>query len=275
MTYQLTVLLVISAVVIYGFRHVRIRHQSHPALSMKSSDPVSMGKYMSEDKPVFIAGGSSGVGFEVVKKLSSIGVPTKVLVRWPDAQAMLNTLPKVSAVLGDALDEAAVQNCMNGCVAAVTTLGGAPPEGQGQRVDYLGNSNVVEQAGILGVERIILVTSVGCGPTQGAIPSETYRSLEIPLEEKSKAERDLKTYTNLDWTIIRPGGLKNGDATGSALLTEDVMASGTISREDCACLIVQCLASSGVATRRELTAVDPSLETKPERANYYEEFKVV
>ena len=47
--------------------------------------------------------------------------------------------------------------CMTGCIAAVTTLGGVPLEGQ-QRVDYMGNSNVVEQAGILGVERIILVT---------------------------------------------------------------------------------------------------------------------
>ena len=46
---------------------------------------------------------------------------------------------------------------MEGCIAAVTTLGGKPVDGQ-QRVDYMGNSNVIEQAGILGVERIILVT---------------------------------------------------------------------------------------------------------------------
>ena len=44
------------------------------------------------------------------------------------------------------------------CVAAITTLGGRPDEKTGQRVDYVGNSNVIEQAGILGVERIILVT---------------------------------------------------------------------------------------------------------------------
>lgn len=46
---------------------------------------------------------------------------------------------------------------MTGCVAAITTLGGKAAEGQ-QRIDYIGNSNVIEQAGILGVERIILVT---------------------------------------------------------------------------------------------------------------------
>lgn len=81
--------------------------------------------------------------------------------------------------IGDAFDEAAVQQCMEGCVAAITTLGGKTEDGA-KRVDYFGNSNVIEQvsflcarssrvsntsvcalaiqAGILGVERIILVT---------------------------------------------------------------------------------------------------------------------
>lgn len=37
-------------------------------------------------------------------------------------------------------------------------IGGQPEPGQTVRVDYAGNSNVIEQAGILGVERIILIT---------------------------------------------------------------------------------------------------------------------
>jgi hypothetical protein len=41
-------------------------------------------------------------------------------------------------------------------VATISTLGGKA--GDGARIDYVGNSNVIEQAGILGVERIILVT---------------------------------------------------------------------------------------------------------------------
>jgi hypothetical protein len=47
---------------------------------------------------------------------------------------------------------------MEGCIAAITTLGGNKPADGSQRIDYIGNSNVIEQAGILGVERIILVT---------------------------------------------------------------------------------------------------------------------
>jgi uncharacterized protein YbjT (DUF2867 family) len=214
-------------------------------------------KYLGKD-PVFVAGGSSGVGLELIKKLSAKGTPVHVLVRRKDAEVFLGTLPGVKVSLGDAMDASAVQKCMEGCVAAVTTLGGQPAAGQAERVDYAGNSNVIEQAGILGVERIVLVTSVGCGNTRGAIPNHIYLALESALEAKNRAERDLKMYTNLDWTIIRPGGLKSDPPTGKAILTEDILASGSICREDVAELIVQVLASPGVCTRRELTAVDPT-----------------
>jgi hypothetical protein len=46
----------------------------------------------------------------------------------------------------------------------------------GAQVDYEGNRNVIESAGILGVTRVILVTSVGCGDSKGAI-SEQVRPL--------------------------------------------------------------------------------------------------
>lgn len=218
---------------------------------------LSMGKYLSS-QPVFVAGGSSGVGLEVIKKLSALGTPVKVLVRRLDAKPYLESLPGVTVQMGDALDAAAVQSCMKGCIAAITTLGGHPVEGQIERVDYVGNSNVIEQAGILGVERIILVTSVGCGDTIGAISSATYRALEATLEAKSRAERDLKTYTNLDWTILRPGGLTNYAPKRSAILTEDIMASGSVDREDMAEVVVKVLGTDGLYTRRELTVVDPA-----------------
>lgn len=194
-------------------------------------------KYLGKE-PVFVAGGSRGVGLEIVKKLSALGTPVHALVRRDEAKEELSKLPGVKAMLGDAMDEAAVQSCMEGCIAAITTLGGKPEDGK-QRVDYLGNSNVVEQAGILGVERIILVTSVGCGSTKNAVSQQVYQVLEDALIAKNKAERDLRTYTNLDWTIIRPGGLKSEPSTGKAILTEDTMASGVINRADVADLVVQ------------------------------------
>jgi nucleoside-diphosphate-sugar epimerase len=211
--------------------------RSYSVGSSRAAMTMMASKYLGKS-PVFVAGGSRGVGLEVVKKLSAMGTPVRALVRRSESVAELNQLPGVKAVMGDAMDEAAVQSCMEGCVAAVTTLGGKPEEGK-QRVDYVGNSNVIEQAGILGVERIVLVTSVGCGTTKGAVSQQVYQVLEEALVAKNKAERDLRTYTNLDWTIIRPGGLKSEPATGKAILTPDIMASGVINRVDVADLVVQ------------------------------------
>jgi nucleoside-diphosphate-sugar epimerase len=113
-------------------------------------------KYLGKN-PVFVAGGTRGVGLELVKQLSALGTPVHALCRTRESVEELSKIHGVRPYLGDALDESAVQECMEGCVAAVTMLGGKPAEGQ-KRVDYMGNSNVIEQAGILGVERIILVT---------------------------------------------------------------------------------------------------------------------
>lgn len=66
---------------------------------------------------------------------------------------------------------------MDDCDACVTTLGGATGP-DGKRVDYKGNSNVIEAAGILGVKRLILVTSVGCGDSKVGIPTNRSKQNE-------------------------------------------------------------------------------------------------
>ena len=222
-------------------------------------DTRGAGKYINCGKPIFVAGGSRGVGLEVIKQLVATGNAVHALVRRQESADLLTSMsPLIKPTIGDALNEADVQACMEGCVAAVTTLGGKPDEVGKVRVDYAGNSNVIEQAGILGCERIILVTSLGCGKTKEAVSESVYDVLKEALVAKDKAERDLRMYTNLDWTIIRPGGLKSDAATGAAVLTEDIKAAGVINRADVASLIIQCLASKGKATQKEFTAVDPS-----------------
>ena len=47
--------------------------------------------------------------------------------------------------------------------------------------------------------------------------------------------------SGVPYTIIRPGGLKDGEPTGNAVLTEDPMAMGIVTRRDLAQLIVGAL----------------------------------
>jgi len=211
-------------------------------------------------KRVCVLGGSKGVGKDVVEMLSARGVEVVALVRREESKTELDKMPGVTAVLGNALEAADVIGVLDGCDACVSTLGG---ESAGVRVDYKGNMNAIENAGILGVTRMVLVTSVGAGDSKDAIPSAVYDTLKSALVDKTKAENLLiKYYTNTDYTIIRPGGLITAPATVKAIITEDKMASGAIHRADVARLAIDVLYSKKL-TKKIVTAIDPSLAEAP------------
>jgi nucleoside-diphosphate-sugar epimerase len=104
-------------------------------------------------KKVFVAGGSKGVGRIVVDKLVSSGSNVVALVRSEESAKELSALEGVTAIRGDALDYKTVEGAMDGCDAAITTLGGGQEGADGKWIDYIGNNNVIEAAGILGVTR--------------------------------------------------------------------------------------------------------------------------
>lgn len=83
----------------------------------------------------------------------------------------------------------------------------------------------------------------------------------------------LKYYTNSEWTIVRPGGLKSDPATGTAILTENTKAAGVINRADVADLVVQALNSPNTF-RKILTAVDPGVKSDYDSAGELSAFEL-
>lgn len=149
-------------------------------------------------KNVFVAGGSKGVGRLTIDKVLATGATVKALVRSEEAAEQLNAIEGVTAIVGDAFEQKTVENAMDGCDAAITTLGGSTED---RRIDYEGNNNVIESAGILGIQRVVLVTSVGCGSSREAAPPSVFEVLKDVLAAKEKAENILiKYYTNTNWS---------------------------------------------------------------------------
>jgi hypothetical protein len=70
------------------------------------------------------------------------------------------------------------------------------------------------------------------------------------------------TGSTMQWTIIRPGGLKSEPATGSGILTEDRSICGAINREDVAELVVKALFSDKTdgKVRRRLILTVPDID---------------
>ena len=136
--------------------------------------------------------------------------------------------------------------------AVISTIGGLPKDGE--RADYVGNKNLIDAAVKAGVQKFILVSSIGSGNSAVALPPQALETLGPVLAEKEKAEKYL-IESGLTYTIIRPGGLKSEPATGNGVLSENPKTAGTIHRADVALLVCRCLNSEG-ANNKILSAVD-------------------
>lgn len=210
---------------------------------------------------IVLAGGSRGVGYEVARNLIAQGHHVTALLRSEQAMPTLETLG-ANPVRADAVHAVELESAVLACKdvdAVITTMGGMPQDPQGQRVDYVGNRNLMEAALKAGIQRFLLVSSIGCGNSADAIPPRAREVLGAVLAEKTKAEQHL-IHSGLIYTIVRPGGLVSEPATGQGGLTEDPQVSGTIHRADVADLVCQCLGAQA-AENRVFSAIDRHMVT--------------
>ncbi|WP_414548642.1 SDR family oxidoreductase [Anabaena sp. CCY 0017] len=206
---------------------------------------------------IFLAGASRGVGREIAKCLTAQNLQVKALLRNESAVAELEAIG-IQPVMGDALNVGDVEGAIiadQPIHTVISTIGGLPSEGA--RADFLGNKNLIDAAVKAGVQRFILVSSIGTGNSAGALPPQALATLGPVLVEKDKAEQHL-IASGLTYTIIRPGGLKSEPATGNGILTEDPRIIGTIHRPDVAQLVCKCLNSQG-SHNKTLSAVDKNM----------------
>jgi len=187
---------------------------------------------------VIIFGGTRNTGLETVKILVARGDSVTAFVRETSDVAALNELD-VTLVIGDALASDTVDAAFAGGVydSVVSTLGGSV---RNSAVDGQGNINVFSAAERADVHRLILVTVIGASDTEGVLEERARQFLKPVIDAKTMAESDLKKRT-LNWTILRPGQLPEGAATGHGILTEDQTVMGRITMGELAALIVQCL----------------------------------
>lgn len=173
------------------------------------------------------------------------------------ARRVADAEPGVSPVACDALDRADVDRAFAAApadAAVVSVLGGKP--GGAPLVDDAGNRNVIDAAGPN--RHIVLVTSLGCGDTADLVSDRLRRAIGDVLEAKTAAERHLRDSGGR-FTIVRPGGLMDGPATGTAGLQARPEGAGLIRRADLAELVVG-LIGSDAHVGGTYAALDPELE---------------
>jgi nucleoside-diphosphate-sugar epimerase len=138
---------------------------------------------MTDASYIFLAGASRGVGREIAKCLVEQNQKVKALLRSEVSRPELEAMG-ITVVMGDALDATAVEQAMLGepIHAVISTIGGLPKEGD--RADYLGNKNLIDGAVKAGVQKFILVSSIGSGESVVALPPQALETLKPVLIEK-------------------------------------------------------------------------------------------
>jgi uncharacterized protein YbjT (DUF2867 family) len=158
----------------------------------------------------------------------------------------------------EATDVDAVAAHLEGADAVVFAAGAGPGSGipRKQTVDRDASVLMADAAERARVHRFVQISSMGADAPPRPGTDETFAAY---LRAKAEAEEDLRRR-DLDWTVLRPGGLTNAPGTGRVRLASSV-PRGRISRDDVAAVIVGLLAAArGIGQTLELVAGDTPIE---------------
>ncbi len=186
---------------------------------------------------VLVAGATGKTGRWVVSRLQHYGVPVRVLSRSGEKAGELGD---VEIVVGKIQSEEDVSKAVQGCAAVISALGSSEVFGEASpgEVDRDGVIRLVDAAAKAGVKHFGLVSSMAV--TKWYHPLNLFAGV---LSKKFEAEEHLRKVFRTEgrsYTIVRPGGLKDGEPLHHDLHVDqgDRMWSGWINRGDVAELLV-------------------------------------
>jgi uncharacterized protein YbjT (DUF2867 family) len=193
---------------------------------------------------IVIAGGHGKIALLLERLLAERGDQGVGLVRNPahladvheaDGEGVVCDLEAASA------EEVAV--LLAGADAVVFAAGAGPGSGVPRKdsVDRGASVLMADAAGRAGVRRFVQVSSMGAGQPPRAGSDEVWAAY---IAAKTAAETDLRAR-DLDWTILRPGGLTDAPATGRVRLAVPPVPGGTVPRADVAAVIAALLDEPG------------------------------
>jgi uncharacterized protein YbjT (DUF2867 family) len=184
---------------------------------------------------VVVAGGHGQVALRLLNLLADRGDRARGLIRNPGHAADLEAVG-AEPVLCDLEREDDISGYVEGADAVVFAAGAGPGSGpeRKQTVDLGGAVKLIEAARANGIARYVMVSSIGADDPGG-------RSGPMRPYLEAKAEADLRlAESDLDFTIVRPGGLTDEPGTGRIRVGEDI-GYGQVARDDVAATLAAVL----------------------------------
>jgi uncharacterized protein YbjT (DUF2867 family) len=205
---------------------------------------------------VVIAGGHGKIALLLERLLADRGDQAVGLIRNPAHVADVQNAG-AEAVVCDLETAAAddVAGRLAGADAVVFAAGAGAGSGAPRKdtVDRAASVLMADAAGRAGVRRFVQVSSMGAGQPPQPGSGEVWAAY---IAAKTAAEADLRAR-DLDWTILRPGGLTDIPATGQIRLAPPPVPAGSVPRADVAAVIAALLDNPGTRHQTlELTSGD-------------------
>jgi putative NADH-flavin reductase len=164
---------------------------------------------------ILIVGATGGTGLQLVTQALERGYAVTALVRDPSRLRIQH--PQLMVIQGDVLDESSVDIAMRGQEAVLSALG-HKRYFYPTRILSEGSRNILRAMEAHGVTRLVCETSLGIGDSAGRM-GLYYTLFVIPVIlpfyfwDKTRQERNI-ARSNVDWVIVRPGALTNGEKRG-------------------------------------------------------------
>jgi uncharacterized protein YbjT (DUF2867 family) len=203
---------------------------------------------------VVIAGGHGKIALLTEQLLTAAGHQAVGLIRAADQAADLAAVGAEAVVLDlEHTEVAAVAAVLAGADAVVFAAGGGPNSGAARKLtmDRDGAVLLADAAEQAGVRRYVMVSALAAD----TFDPDSDEVFQIYLRAKSEADADLRRR-DLDWTVVRPGGLLDDPPTGRVRVAEST-GRGTVPRADVAAVLVELLVHRlGVRAQFELVSGD-------------------
>ncbi|MCW2803794.1 MAG: NAD-dependent dehydratase [Propionibacteriaceae bacterium] len=200
---------------------------------------------------VAIAGGHGKIALQLERLLSEAGHEAVGIIRNPDQAADLLVVGGIPLVIDlERTDVETVATDLVGVDAVVFAAGAGPGSGAERKwsVDRDAAILMADAAEHAGVRRYVLISARRADDYD----PNSDEVFQIYLRAKSEADADLRER-DLDWTIVRPGGLTDDPPTGKVTVADDT-GDGTIPRADVAALVVETLVER-LAIRRQFEVI--------------------
>ncbi len=190
-----------------------------------------------------VFGASGQTGRLLVEQALGLGHEVTVYVRREGA--FEEGRKGLTVVTGQLNDTAKLGQAITGADVCISTLGGNSLSKRNPEITS-GISNIVTAMESAGVKRFLYMSSVGAGDSRYYMGPFIRLLvvgilLRIPLADHTQNEKHIAA-SSLQWTIVRPGTLSNGEKTGKFRFgTEFTKMTGNtkISRADVAAFILE------------------------------------